>query len=142
MARIMAIDYGAKRTGLAVTDPLQIVVSGLDTVPTDRLLDFLKSYFQTETVETIVIGESLHRDGTPTDTARKVYELVEELKKLFPGKSVLLQDERYTSREASRILIQSGIKKKKRREKALVDKVSAVLILEDYMYQKIWKQDF
>lgn len=135
MARIMAIDYGTKRTGIAVSDPLQIIATGLDTVATHDLFDFLERYFKEEEVETIVIGEPLHPDGQPAQIAHLVIGFERKIRKLYPDKTVLLQDERYTSQEAKAIILQSGAKKKKRREKGLVDKISAVLILQEYMEQ-------
>lgn len=129
----MAIDYGVKRAGLAVTDPLQIVPVGLDTVPTPELLEFLKRYLSEEEVETIVVGEPLHPDGQPAQIHHLVVGFVRKLKKLFPGIEVVMHDERYTSKDAKRIIRQSGAKKKKRREKELVDKVSATLILRDFL---------
>ncbi|MCB0661449.1 MAG: Holliday junction resolvase RuvX [Saprospiraceae bacterium] len=134
----MAIDYGLKRTGVAVTDPLQIIASGLDMVPTSELMDFLKNYFSTELVEKVIVGEPLHKDGNPMEITQKVYGFVQQFKKLFPDKEVILQDERFTSKEASSIIMQSGLKKKKRREKGLVDKIAAALILQEYMEQNIW----
>ena len=136
MARILAIDYGTKRTGIAVTDPLQIIANGLDTVPTEKLFPFLESYVQSEQVEAIVVGEPLYPDGNPAQLADQVYKLVDRLKKKFPQISIHLHDERYTSEEAKRIILQSGVRKKKRREKSLVDKVAAVLILQDFMEEK------
>ena len=133
MARILAIDYGTKRCGLAVTDPLQIVPGGLDTLPAAELLDFLQRYFAEEEVETIVVGEPLYPDGKPAQIHHQVVGLVRKLKRQFPGVDVVLQDERYTSEEAKRVILQSGTKKKKRREKGLVDKVSAMLILSEYL---------
>jgi putative Holliday junction resolvase len=138
MGRVLGIDFGMKRTGIAVTDPLQLIASGLDTVPTGELMEFLKKYLLAEPVDTIVLGEPLHRDGEPTAVALKVYELKSQLEKHFPGTAVVLQDERGTSREASMVLVKSGVKKKKRQERALVDKVSAALILRDYMEQHVW----
>jgi putative Holliday junction resolvase len=138
MARIMAIDYGLKRTGVAVTDPLQIIASGLDMIPTGDLFDFLKKYLEEEEVDKIIVGEPLHKDGNPMDFTLKVYEFVKRLKKQFPDKEVILQDERFTSKEASNIILQSGAKKKKRREKGLIDKISAAIILQDYMEQNVW----
>ena len=136
MARILAIDYGTKRTGIAVSDPLQIIANGLDTIPTENLIPFLENYIQSEEVETIVVGEPLYPDGNPAQIADLVYQLVNRLKKKFPQISIALQDERYTSEEAKRIILQSGIRKKKRRDKSLVDKVAAVLILQDFMEEK------
>lgn len=133
MARILSIDYGTKRTGLAVTDPLQIIPTGLDTVPTPELEAYLQKYLSEEEVETIVVGEPLHPDGNPAQIHHMVVGLVRKLRKLFPEVEVVTQDERYTSEEAKLIIRQSGIKKKKRRDKGLVDKVSAVIILQDYL---------
>ena len=133
MKRIIAIDYGTKRVGLAVTDLLQIIANGLDTVPTKEIFDFLKDYMSNEPVEKIVIGEPLHLDGNPTYVTPLVYEFADKLRKLYPNKEIILQDERFTSADAKRIIIASGAKKKKRRDKSLVDKISAVLILQEYM---------
>jgi len=129
----MGIDYGTKRIGIAVTDPLQIIASGLDTVPIGEIFDYLSGYFQKETVEKIVVGEPLHEDGNPAQIAHLVVGFVRKLQRLFPKIAVVTRDERYTSVEAKRIILQSGAKKKKRRNKELVDKISAVLILQDYM---------
>ncbi len=137
MARILAIDYGLKRTGLAVTDPLQIIATGLDTVETKELLPFLKNYFSEEEVEGIVIGEPKHLDGTPTHLMPKIEALIKKINELFPDIKVDLQDERFTSADAKRIILQSGAKKKKRRDKALVDKISAVLILQEYLQHHV-----
>jgi len=133
VARILSIDYGTKRVGLAVTDPLQIIANGLDTISTKEIFDFLKDYFSKEDVEQIVIGEPLHLDGNPTYVTPLVHELAEKLKKLYPDIKVVLQDERFTSVDARRIIRESGAKKKKRQDKSLIDKVSAVLILQDYL---------
>ena len=129
----MAIDYGTKRVGLAVTDPLKIIANGLDTVPTSELFEFLEKYLEEEEVDTIVIGEPLHADGNPTQIEPLVQKFVEKIKKRFPEVKIDRQDERYTSVEAKRIILQSGAKKKKRRDKSLVDKISAVLILQEYL---------
>lgn len=133
MARILAIDYGTKRTGLAVTDPLQIIATGLETVPTAGLMDYLETYFNQEEVETIVVGEPMYPDGNPAQIAHLVVGLVRQLRKTYPTKEVVTWDERYTSEEAKRVIRESGAKKKKRQDKALVDKISAVLILQDFM---------
>jgi putative Holliday junction resolvase len=133
MARILAIDYGTKRCGLAVTDPLQIIPNGLDTVPEPELLAFLQQYMEGEEVETIVVGEPLYPDGKPAQIHHRVVGLVRKLKKLFPEVDIVLQDERFTSEEAKRVILQSGTKQKKRRDKSLIDKVSAMLILSDYL---------
>ncbi|MCB0579603.1 MAG: Holliday junction resolvase RuvX [Phaeodactylibacter sp.] len=136
MPRILAIDYGTKRTGLAVTDPLQIIASGLDTVATPELEEYLKQYLGQEEVETIVVGEPLYPDGNPAQIHPLVVGFVRKLKKLFPDIEVVTHDERYTSEEARQVILQSGARKKKRRDKSLVDKVSAVLILQDYLETK------
>jgi putative Holliday junction resolvase len=133
LARIMAIDYGGKRTGIAVSDPLQIIATGLDTVPTANLLDFLRSYCQEEDVEFFVVGEPKNLDDTPAQIHHLVMAFVEQLTKLFPEKKVILRDERFTSKDATRSIIQSVPSRKKRRNKGLVDKVSAVIILQEYL---------
>jgi putative Holliday junction resolvase len=138
MARIMAIDYGTKKTGIAVTDPLHIVITGLDTVPTEKLTAFLESYFQQEEVSTIVLGMPHHPDGQPAQIAPVIRKFGEGLKKKFPDMTVAWQDESYTSVEAREIILQSGARKKKRRDKNLVDKVSATLILRAYMEANYW----
>lgn len=133
MPRILSIDYGTKKTGIAVTDPLQIIVNGLDTVLTKDLEDFLLRYTKEEEVEEIIIGYPTHPDGNPAQLASQIDTLAERLKKKFPDIKILLHDERYTSKEAKRIISKSGLPQKKRRNKALVDKISAVLILQDYL---------
>lgn len=133
MARIMAVDYGTKRVGLAVSDPLQIIATGLDTVPTPELFAYLKKYLGEEDVETLVVGMPYHLDGNPTSVADKINGFIKHFQKLFPSIKVETRDERFTSVDAKQIILQSGAKKKKRRDKSLVDKVAAVLILQDYM---------
>jgi putative holliday junction resolvase len=133
MARILGIDYGEKRIGLAVTDPLQIIASPLDTVLNHQFFDYLKDYFLTEEVELIVIGEPKRLDDTDADIMPKVRAFADKISRLYPTIPIRWQDERFTSREAQRIIIESGIKKMKRRDKTLVDKVSASLILKDWM---------
>ncbi len=131
----MAIDYGTKRTGLAVTDPLQLIANGLDTVSTNSLIDFLDDYLEKEEVETIVVGEPLHDEDAPAHIAHLVIGLVRKLRKRFPALRVTTVDERFTSEEAKKIILQSGAGRKKRQQKELVDKVSATLILDAYMRQ-------
>lgn len=133
VGRILAIDYGTKRCGIAVTDPLRIIAQGLTTVTTKDLLTFLDSYFQEEEVDIIVIGEPLHKDGNPTAIHPQIVGLSRTISKKYPSKEVVLQDESYSSRDARQVILQSGAKKKKRQEKALVDKVSAGLILQEYL---------
>ena len=133
MPRILAIDYGTKRTGLAVTDPLQIIASALRTISTEEVFDFLRSYLAEETVELIVVGNPMYPDGNPAQIAHLVKGFVRNLQKMFPEVPVVLHDERFTSVEARQVLLQSGASQKKRRDKSLIDKISAALILEDYM---------
>ena len=136
MSRIMGIDYGTKRTGIAVTDPLQIIAAGLTTVPTSELFDFIENYLREEEVEAIVVGEPMYPDGNPAQIAHLVKGFVNKLRKQHPDIEVFMQDERYTSELAKQIILQSGVGRKKRRDKSLVDKVSAALILEDYLNSK------
>lgn len=133
MPRILAIDYGLKRTGLAVTDPLKIIATALTTVESPKLIQFLKDYFKKEEVELIVIGEPKNWDESDTHATPLVKKLVEKLKKEFPNMPLKLVDERYTSKMASNAIIEMGIKKKDRRDKSLVDKVAATIILQEYM---------
>ena len=138
MSRILAIDFGLKRTGIAVTDPLKIIASGLTTLPTADVLDFLKKYCAEEEVERFVVGLPLHPDGNPAQIAPQADAFAKRLRQLFPDKEVHRQDERYTSVQAKQIILQSGAKKQKRRDKNLVDKVAAALILEQYMLDNYW----
>jgi len=133
VSRIMAIDYGSKKCGIAVSDPLRLFARGLETVPTAQLLDFLADYFNREEVDTLVIGESLHKDGTPTNTHSQAIGFSRKIKKLYPKLKVEWQDEFYSSKRAKEILVETGVPKKKRREKERVDKLAAVLILQDYL---------
>lgn len=133
MGRILAIDYGTKRTGLAVTDVLQIIPGGLTTVATHELLDYLSSYFSKESVETIVVGYPTNMDGTESDNMKHIRPFVQKLKKLYPDKQVVMQDERFTSVMAQRVILEAGIHKMARRNKALVDEISATIILESYL---------
>ena len=129
----MAIDYGTKRVGIAVTDPLQIIATGLTTVATKDLFTFLQQYLSEEAVSCIVVGEPLDLNGQPAEVAPAIKTFKERLVKTFPDLRSESQDERFTSVDAKRIILQSGAKKKKRRDKALVDKISAVLILQDFL---------
>lgn len=133
MARIIAIDYGMKRTGLAWTDPMQIIASGLETVLTTDLEKRLGELLAKEDVESFVLGMPTRLDGTDTDTTQPVLKFRDRLGKLFPGKEVILWDEQFTSKMAMRAMINAGVPKKKRRNKALVDQVSATIILQDYL---------
>jgi putative holliday junction resolvase len=133
MGRIMAIDYGTKKTGIAVSDPLRIIATGLDTLPTAELMPFLERYFATETVDILVFGMVTRADGTAGSNNPKIEELMRNIQKKYPSLILEMIDESYTSERAKAIILQSGIKKKKRQDKTLVDKVSAVLILQDFM---------
>lgn len=133
MGRILSIDYGAKRTGIAVSDPLRIIAGGLTTVETKQLERWLAQYMATEEVSTLVLGKPMQPNGQPSDTWRFVEPLFRRLKAAYPDKEVVLYDERFTSVLAHRTILDSGIGKMARRDKALVDKVSATIILQDYM---------
>jgi putative Holliday junction resolvase len=133
MPRLLAIDYGAKRTGLAVTDPLQIIATALETVRTHDLLDFLKKYVQTETVEGFIIGMPRRLDNSESDNAPRVQIFVKLLKKTFPDIPVHTHDERFTSSMALQSMIAGGSKKSDRREKGNIDKISATIILQSFM---------
>jgi putative Holliday junction resolvase len=137
MARIMAIDYGLKRTGLAVTDPLQIIATGLTTVESPKLIAFLKDYFKREPVELIIIGEPKNWDDTDTHATPLVRQVMVRLKKEFPSIPLLPVDERYTSKMASRAMIDMGMKKKQRRNKALVDEIAATILLQEYLGRSV-----
>ena len=136
MGRILAIDYGKKRTGIAVSDPLQMIATGLDTIATKQIFEFLKTYFEKETVEEIVVGEPLLENGDASENLPRVHTFIAKFKEIYPSIKVTLQDERYTSREAKRTIVQSGINRKKRRDKSLVDKIAAVIILQQYIEKK------
>lgn len=133
MSRLLAIDYGAKRTGIAVTDELQIIASGLTTVETPKLFDFLKDYLAKNKVETVVLGYPTRLDGSNTHNTKPVEALAEKLKATFPGIAIHFEDERFTSKIARESMLQMGMKKKDRQRKELVDEISAVLILQAYM---------
>ena len=133
MARILSIDYGKKRTGLAVTDPLQIIANGLETVLTVDLKEWLLNYISEQEVERVLIGYPRHPDGNPTNLVPLIEKLKETLEKQFPSLVVSYEDEDFTSYEAKQIILKSGVGKKKRRDKGLVDKISAVLILQNYL---------
>ena len=133
MARILSLDYGKKRTGLAVTDPLQLIAGGLATVATSELFDFLQQYVAREPVERIVIGEPRQPNGQPSENLQRVQQFVNRWRKAVPQIPIEYYDERFTSVLAHRAMIDSGLKKKARQDKALVDEISATIILEDYM---------
>lgn len=133
MPRILAIDYGLKRTGLAVTDPLQIIATGLTTVESTQLIPFLKDYFSKELVELIIIGEPKNLDDSDTHATPLVEKFIKELTKNFPTVPVKKVDERFTSKMASQAMIDMGMKKKQRRNKALVDEIAATIMLQDHL---------
>ena len=133
MARILAIDFGAKRTGIAVTDTLQMIANGLTTVDTNQLEKFLENYMQTEQVETIVIGYPKTLQNEPAQITVLINPLVEKLKAKYPNINIELIDERFTSKLAFQTMIDSGISKKARQNKALIDQISATIILQNYL---------
>lgn len=133
MGRILAIDYGTKRTGIAVTDTLKIIATSLTTVDTIKLLDFLSIYFAQESVETIVIGQPKTLKGEFSVNERNILPFIEKLKKKFPMMQIVRFDERFTSSIASKTLIDAGYKKKQRQDKKLLDSVAATIILQDYL---------
>jgi len=137
MARIMAIDYGLKRTGLAVTDPLQIIATVLTTIESTRLIPFLKDYFKKEPVELILIGEPKNWDDSDTHATPLVRQIMLRLQKEFPSIPLKPVDERYTSKMASRAMIDMGMKKKQRRNKALVDEIAATILLQEYLERSV-----
>ena len=133
MARILSIDYGKKRTGLAVTDPLQIIAGGLATVATSELFDYLQAYISREQVEMIVIGEPRQPNGEPSENLARVQQFVNRWRKAVPQVPIQFYDERFTSVLAHQAMLDGGLKKKARQNKGLVDEISATIILEDYM---------
>lgn len=136
VARILGIDYGTKRTGIAVTDELQIIASGLTTVNTKELMTFLKSYLEKETVESIVIGEPRQMNNEHSESEVFIQDFLKKLKSVFPDLPIIRVDERFTSKMAFQSMIDSGLKKKDRRNKELIDEISATLILQSYLYHK------
>ena len=137
MGQILAVDFGKKRCGLAATDDLRIIASGLDTVETTVLMEFLKNYFSENSVDEVVIGLPTDLKGNMSEVEEDIQKFIEELKNEFPEVSVVRFDERFTSKIASYFISQSGKNKKQRQEKGLIDKVSATLILQQYLEQKL-----
>lgn len=133
MSRILCIDYGKKRTGIAVTDPLQIIATGLTTVDSHELISFLKKYFKEEQVELIVIGDPRNLDDTDTHATPLVKEIIKKLEKEFPQIPIKKVDERFTSKMAKQAMIDMGMKKKDRRNKRTVDEIAATIMLQEYM---------
>ena len=136
MARILSIDYGKKRTGLAVTDPLQIIAGGLATVSTSELFEWLQAYLAKEQVERIIIGEPRQPNGQPSENLARVQQFVNRWRKAVPSVPIEYFDERFTSVLAHKAMLDGGLKKKARQDKALVDEISATIILEDYLRSK------
>lgn len=136
MPRILAIDYGLKRTGIAVTDEMQLIASGLTTVESPTLISFLKNYFSQEKVEKVLIGEPKQMNGLPSESAPIIEKFVLEFVKNFPEVNLVRVDERFTSKMAFQTMIDSGLKKKQRQNKALIDEISATIMLQDYMSRK------
>lgn len=139
MGRVLAIDYGTKRTGIAVTDVLKIIPGGLGTVPTHQLFDFLATYFKKEAVDVVVVGYPKNMNGEDSESFQYIRPFVNKLGLLYPEKEIVLFDERFTSVLAQRAILDSGIGKKARQNKALVDEISATIILESYLESKINK---
>lgn len=133
MSRILSIDYGLKRTGIAVTDPFQIIATGLTTVESGQLIPFLKNYFSKESVEKIIIGLPKNWDDTDTDATPLVKKIISDLKKHFPQLPIETVDERFTSKMAKDAMLAMGLKKKQRRQKGLVDEIAATIILQEYL---------
>jgi putative Holliday junction resolvase len=136
MARILAIDYGKLRTGIAVTDELQIIASGLTTVATKELVSFLKTYISKEKVELFIVGEPKQMNNLPSESEVLIAPFLKKLSQTFPNIPVTRVDERFTSKMAFQTMIDSGLKKQQRKNKSLVDEISATLILQSYLYSK------
>ncbi|MEA4916422.1 Holliday junction resolvase RuvX [Proteiniphilum sp.] len=137
MGRLLAIDYGKKRTGIAVSDPLQIIANGLCTVETSKLFDFLSNYLQKEDVSGIVVGLPKQMNNEPSENMKRVEPFVNRLRKLYPDISVEYWDERFSSRMAQQTIREAGLKKKDRQNKELVDEISATIILQGYMERRL-----
>ena len=136
MGRILSIDYGKKRTGIAVTDPLNIIATGLTTIETPKLVQFLKEYIGGEEVEEVIIGMPLNLDDSDTDATPMVRHFINVFKRTFPAIPITEVDERYTSKAASQAMLQMGLKKKDRQNKALVDEIAATLMLQEYLTKR------
>lgn len=133
MPRILSIDYGIKRAGIAVTDEMQIIASGLTTVPSETLIAFLKDYFAKEKVEKVIIGEPKQMDGTPSESTAIIEKFIKTFTATFPEMPMDRVDERFTSKMAFQTMIDSGLKKKQRQNKSLIDEIAATIMLQDYM---------
>jgi putative Holliday junction resolvase len=138
MARILALDYGQKRTGIAVTDEMQIIASGLTTIETTQLFDFLTNYFIKEEVEKVIIGDPKQMNGTPSESAIYIEKFCEDFRVKFPKFPLIKVDERFTSKIAFQTMIDSGLKKKQRQNKGLIDEIAATILLQDFLNQKLF----
>jgi putative Holliday junction resolvase len=138
MPRILSIDYGIKRTGLAVTDELQIIASGLTTVPSETIITFLKDYFSKEKVSKVIIGEPKQMNGEPSESTPIIEKFILQFKVQFPEMKIERVDERFTSKMAFQTMIDSGLKKKQRKNKGLVDEIAATILLQDYLTRKMF----
>lgn len=136
MTRILAIDYGSKRCGIAVTDPMRIIASGLTTVSTSELLQFLKNYMTDEKVGKIVLGKPKRMNNEESGIEVEIQKFIQQLEAAFPDLTIVREDERFTSKMASRSMLDAGLKKKQRQNKELVDQISATLILQSYLNRK------
>ena len=136
MARILSIDYGLKRTGIAVTDDFQIIASGLTTIPSTELISFLKTYFSKENVETVIIGEPKQMNGLPSESTEIIEKIIVQFHTEFPNMKMERVDERFTSKMAFQTMIDSGLKKKQRQNKGLIDEIAATILLQDYLNYK------
>lgn len=134
MGRILALDYGSKRTGIAITDEMKMIASGLTTVATSELMEFLKKYIASEKVVLVLVGEPKQKDGTHSTIEAEIQKFLKKFTNVFPDLEVKRVDERYTSKMAFQTMIDSGLKKKQRRNKALIDEISATIILQQYLY--------
>ena len=137
MSRILAIDYGIKRTGIAVTDELQIIASGLTTIPSETAIAFLTNYFSKESVSKVIIGEPKQMNGAPSESTPIIEKFVAAFKTAFPEMNIVRVDERFTSKMAFQTMIDSGLKKKQRQNKALLDEIAATIMLQDYLTRKM-----
>lgn len=133
MGRILALDIGRKRTGIAVTDPLRIIANGITTIPSSSLIEYLSEYFKKESVDLLVIGYPVQMNNTPSEAVKYIEPIINRIRKLFPKLSIELVDERFTSKLAHQAMIDGGMKKKDRQNKATVDTISATIILQSYL---------
>ncbi|HEX8576812.1 MAG TPA: Holliday junction resolvase RuvX [Flavobacterium sp.] len=137
MPRILAIDYGQKRTGIAVTDEMQLIASGLTTIPSETTIAFLQDYFAKEKVAKVVIGEPKQMNGMPSQSTAVIEAFVQQFKTTFPDMEIVRADERFTSKMAFQTMIASGLSKKQRQNKGLIDEIAATILLQDYLSRKI-----